>query len=134
MPSAVGSDMMASNRRAAATAGLLVAGVHEEHVDVRGVVELATAELAHGDDRHGHGRLGQGQGGGQAGVGQAGQLTTHGVEVGEAEQVTHRGAGQLGPLPPSQLTGVEGSSGQVGGRVTLGRNPASSRSGSSISG
>ena len=49
MPSSLGVVIVASTARAARSACVGVAVVHEQHVDVARVVELASAELAHAD-------------------------------------------------------------------------------------
>ena len=47
MPSSVGVVIVREHRACGALGGVGVAVVHEEHVDVARVVELAPAELAH---------------------------------------------------------------------------------------
>ena len=84
-----------------------VAGAHEQHVDVAGVVELPPAVLAHG--HHGDARRGgQPPRAREHVIGHAGQAGAHLLQAIDAEQVPRRDAEHLQPLPAHQIVGRVG--------------------------
>ena len=78
--------------------------MHEQHVDVAGVVQLASAELAHADDRESDVGIDDGERGFEADLREGGELPADAGHVGRAEEVAHRDAQQLASLPATERT------------------------------
>ena len=82
--------------------------VHEEHVDVAGVVQLAASELAHADHREVDVRLHDGQRALETNLREGGEFTAHAGHVGGTEEIANGDAQQLATFPTSQRTVITG--------------------------
>ena len=122
---AVGRRRRHGRERAPRAVALRVVGValvHEQHVDVARVVELAPAELAHARSTA-NGAVGPTSSSAARGTtcGERGELAPHRGEVGDAEQVACCDPQELAPLPaPQHAVVVRGSCACHRTRGTLG--------------